>query len=104
MVVYGVLIVGAGFFMRVFVSRLPRFGRSDAYAVAILLLCGHWKGFGKGFCAKLERNTFQCFSESKVAKVVVLGVRAKNNLAKRFYITIKIPFCDWNSSHKNAVS
>jgi hypothetical protein len=48
--------------------------------------------FRKGFWAKLERNTFQCFSESKVAKVVGLRVRAKNNLAKRFYITIKIPF------------
>jgi hypothetical protein len=48
--------------------------------------------FRKGFWAKLERNTFQCFSESKVANVVGLRVRAKNNLAKRFYITIKIPF------------
>ncbi len=50
------------------------------------------KGCGKGFWAKLERNTFQCFSESKVAKVVVLGVCAKFNLAKRFFITIKLPF------------
>jgi hypothetical protein len=39
MVVFGVLIVVAGFFMKVFVSRLSRFGRSDAHAVVILLLC-----------------------------------------------------------------
>jgi hypothetical protein len=50
------------------------------------------KGCGKGFWAKLERNTFQCFSESKVSKVVGLGVRSKFNLPKRFFITIKIPF------------
>ena len=55
---------------------------------------------GMVFRRKLERNTFQCFSQSKVTKVVGLGVRAKINLVKRFYITIKIPFCDWNSSHK----
>ena len=41
---------------------------------------------------------------AKVDKVVGLGVRANNNLAKRYCITIKIPYCDWNSSHKNAVS
>ena len=54
---------------------------------------GHRGGFSqKGFWAKLERNTFQCFSESKVAKVVGLGVRAQINLEKGFYITIKNTF------------
>ena len=96
-VVFGGLIFVAGFFMRGFISWLASAGSGDANTDSLLRPCGgHRGGFSqKGFWAKLERNTFQCFSESKVAKVVGLGVRAKNNLAKRFYITIKIPFCDW---------
>jgi hypothetical protein len=47
---------------------------------------------GKGFWAKLERNTLQCFSKSEVVKVVGLGVGAKSKLEKRFCITIKYLF------------
>jgi hypothetical protein len=72
--------------------------------VSFFFLVDVGKGFGKGFWAKLERNTFQCFSESKVAKVVGLRVRAKFNLAKRFYITIKLPFVTGIPVTKNAVS
>jgi hypothetical protein len=49
---------------------------------------------------KPEMNTFECYPQSKVSNVVGLGVGAKNNLAKRFCITMKILLVTGNSSHK----
>ena len=60
MVVFGVLIVGAGFFMRVFVSRLPRFDRSEAYAGAILLLY-IGKGFWEGNLGETRKEDYSMF-------------------------------------------
>ena len=73
MVVFGVLIVGAGFFMRVFVSRLPRFGRSDAYAVAILLLCDIGRVLGRDFVRNSKGTLFNVFQNRRSLKWLFWG-------------------------------
>jgi hypothetical protein len=104
MVVFGALIVVSGFFMRVFISGLTSAGSGDANADS-LLRPGHWEGFfGRVFGRNSKGTLFNVFQNRRSPKWLVWGSVSKITWEKGVYITIKIPFCDWNSSHKNAVS
>ena len=95
LVVFGVLIVVAGFFMRVFVSRLPRFGRNDAHAAAILLPCGHLEGFlGRDFGRNSKGTLFNVFQNRRSPKWLGWGSVPKITWRKGSISQIKIPFCD----------
>ena len=73
MVVFGVLIVVAGFFIRVFISLLTSVGSDDAHAVS-LLRPWHWQGFfERGFWRNSKGTLFNVFQNRRSPKWVFWG-------------------------------
>jgi hypothetical protein len=78
MVVFGVLIVGAGFFMRVFISCLSSAGSGDANAASLLRPCGHWEGFFERDFGRNSKGTlFNVFQNRRSSKWLVWGSVSK---------------------------